>query len=155
MVGKSLEEKEAAAEAKWHRDFRNVEIIRRGSGADTQLGVAGLPRTEGFGQRESRRQVACSDSMHTKTEMYVSNLSPSMELLRALGREKPWETLVLSSHTVHRARILTLLRNLCHLALRQRCRHRVRSRHSRATNDLFPARAACLATKKKPWSCCL
>ena len=58
IPGKTLEEKEAAAEAKWERDLRNVEIRRRGSGDETQLGVAGLPRTQGFRERESRREVA-------------------------------------------------------------------------------------------------
>ena len=68
---KTLGEKEAAAEAKWQRDLRHVEILRRGSGDETQLGVAGLPRTEGFRQRESRRQVTCSDSIHTQTDINV------------------------------------------------------------------------------------
>ena len=72
IPGKNLEEKETAAEAKWDRDLRNVEIRRRGSGDETQLGVAGLPRTQGFRERESRREVACSDSIHSKSEMRAS-----------------------------------------------------------------------------------
>ena len=68
IAGNTLAEKEAAADAKWHRDKRHVDILGRGSGPDTQLGVAGLPRTEGFRAREPRRHMTCSDSIHTKTE---------------------------------------------------------------------------------------
>ena len=46
--GNTLEDKTAAVDAEWHRDLRNSGILRRGSGADTQLGVAGVPRTEVF-----------------------------------------------------------------------------------------------------------
>jgi hypothetical protein len=34
--------------------------------------VAGLPRTQGFRERESRREVACTDSIHSKSEMRAS-----------------------------------------------------------------------------------
>ena len=61
--GKTLEEKEAAALAKWQRDSANPDIVRRGTGIDTQLGVLGVPRTEGFCLRESRRVVSCTDSV--------------------------------------------------------------------------------------------
>ena len=61
--GKNLEEKEAAALAKWQRDFANPDIVRRGTGTDTQLGVLGVPRTEGFRVRECRREVTCTDTL--------------------------------------------------------------------------------------------
>ena len=55
--------------AKWQRDFANPDIVRRGTGADTQLGVLGVPRTEGFRARESRRDVTCTDTIVTSTMM--------------------------------------------------------------------------------------
>ena len=45
--GATLQEKEEAAEAKWKRDISNADIVRRGTGLDTQLGVLGVPRTQG------------------------------------------------------------------------------------------------------------
>ena len=45
--GATLKEKEQAVAAKWHRDLRNLDIARRGTGLDTQRGVVGAPRTEG------------------------------------------------------------------------------------------------------------
>ena len=66
---KSLEERELAAETKWLRDLRNPDIVRRGSGTDTMLGVAGVARTEGDRVRESRREVTCTDTVHTKVQM--------------------------------------------------------------------------------------
>ncbi len=73
-----MEEKEAAAETRWLRDLRNFGIIRRGSGAETQLGVVGVPRTEFFCcVLESRREATCSDTIHSKC-VFVCRLSPSM-----------------------------------------------------------------------------
>ena len=69
IEGATLEEKEAAAAAKWTRDFANADIVRRGTGADTQLGVLGIPRTEGYRYRESARKVTCSDSVHSATDL--------------------------------------------------------------------------------------
>ena len=69
IEGATLEEKEAAAAAKWTRDFANADIVRRGTGVDTQLGVLGIPRTEGYRYRESARKVTCSDSVHSATDL--------------------------------------------------------------------------------------
>ena len=63
--GTSLEQKESNALAKWQRDFANLDIVRRGNGKDTQLGVVGVPRTEGFRTRESSRRVTCTDTVVT------------------------------------------------------------------------------------------
>ena len=71
MEGATLEEKEAAAAAKWARDFANADIVRRGTGADTQFGVLGIPRTEGHRYRESQRHVTWTDSIHSATDMVV------------------------------------------------------------------------------------
>jgi hypothetical protein len=48
IVGATLEEQEQSAAAGWLRDVRNLDIARRGTGPDTQLGVVGVARTEGF-----------------------------------------------------------------------------------------------------------
>jgi hypothetical protein len=69
IQGTTLEQKEVVALAKWQRDFANPEIVRRGTGADTQLGVFGVPRTEGFRARESRRDVTCTDTIVTRSMM--------------------------------------------------------------------------------------
>jgi hypothetical protein len=72
ISGATLEEKEAAAAAKWTRDLSNLDILRRGSGLDVQLGVVGIPRTEGFRVRESKRTVTCADTLHSKLQMEVA-----------------------------------------------------------------------------------
>ncbi|MFM7989439.1 MAG: hypothetical protein ACKPKO_60005, partial [Candidatus Fonsibacter sp.] len=64
-----MEEKEVAALAKWQRNFANLDIVRRGVGADMQLGVIGVPRTEGFCMRESRRDVTCIDTIASTATM--------------------------------------------------------------------------------------
>ncbi|WP_353239605.1 hypothetical protein [Limnohabitans sp.] len=69
IAGRTFEEKEQAALAKWARDYGNPDIVRRGTGTDTQLGVLGVPRTQGYRRRESARQVKCVDSVHGATEM--------------------------------------------------------------------------------------
>ena len=69
IEGATLEDKEANAIAKWNRDFANKDIVRRGTGLDTQLGVLGIPRTEGYRYRESQRLVTCTDSVHGATDM--------------------------------------------------------------------------------------
>ena len=71
IEGATLEDKEANAIAKWNRDFANKDIVRRGTGLDTQLGVLGIPRTEGYRYRESQRLVTCTDSVHGATDMAV------------------------------------------------------------------------------------
>ena len=43
--------------------------MRRGTGVDTQIGVLGVPRTEGYRYRESLREVTCKDSIHCATEL--------------------------------------------------------------------------------------
>ena len=63
IQGTSLELKESVALAKWRRDFANPDIVRRGSGTDTQLGVVGVPRTQGFRSRQSRRDATCADTI--------------------------------------------------------------------------------------------
>ena len=65
----AFRKKEQAAEAKWNRDIGNADIVRRGTGVDTQLGVMGVPRTEGYRGRESNRIVTCSDTIHSKHHM--------------------------------------------------------------------------------------
>ena len=72
IAGATLEEKEAAAVAKWTRDLSSPDILRRGSGLDVQLGVVGIPRTEGFRVRESKRSVTCADTLHSKLQMEVA-----------------------------------------------------------------------------------
>jgi hypothetical protein len=67
--GATLQEKEQTAEAKWNRDIANADIVRRGTGVDTQLGVMGVPRREGYRGRESNRIVTCSDTIHSKHQM--------------------------------------------------------------------------------------
>jgi len=69
IAGATLQAKEQAAEAKWNRDIANVDIVRRGTGVDTQLGVMGVPRTDGYCGRESNRIVTCSDTIHSKHQM--------------------------------------------------------------------------------------
>ena len=69
IEGVTLQDKEAAAAAKWTRDFANADVVRRGTGPDTQLGVSGVPRTQGYRYRESLCQVTCSDSVHTNSEL--------------------------------------------------------------------------------------
>ena len=69
IAGATLQDKEQAAEAKWKRDIANADIVRRGIGVDTQLGVMGVPRTEGYRGRESNRIVTCSDTIHSKRQM--------------------------------------------------------------------------------------
>ena len=54
--------------AEWLRNFATPDIVRHGSGVDAQLGVVGVPRTEGFRPRESRREVACNDAIHSKQQ---------------------------------------------------------------------------------------
>jgi hypothetical protein len=56
-------------EAKWNRDIGNADIVRRGTGRDTQLGVMGVPRTEGYRGRASNCIVACADTIHSKHQM--------------------------------------------------------------------------------------
>ena len=43
-----MEQKEIVALAKWQRDFANPVIVRRGNGADTQLGVLGVHAQKAF-----------------------------------------------------------------------------------------------------------
>jgi hypothetical protein len=69
IAGATLQEKEQAAEAKWNRDIANADIVRRGTGVDTQLGVMGVPRTEGYRGRESNRIVTCSDTVRSNHQM--------------------------------------------------------------------------------------
>ena len=69
IAGATLQEKEEAAEAKWKRDIGNADIVRRGTGLDTQLGVLGAPRTEGYRGRESNRIVTCSETTRSKHQM--------------------------------------------------------------------------------------
>ena len=57
IAGATLQEEEEAAEAKWKRDIGNADIVSRGTGLDTQLGVLGVPRTEGYRGREYNRIV--------------------------------------------------------------------------------------------------
>ena len=65
IAGATLAEKEEAAAQKWARDVANPDVLRRGAGADTQLGVVGVPRTEGYRVRESTRSVTCVDTVNT------------------------------------------------------------------------------------------
>ncbi len=67
IEGNVLKEKEAAAAAKWNRDYANKDTVRRGTGMDAQIGVLGIPRTEGYRYRESLRKVTCKDSIHCGT----------------------------------------------------------------------------------------
>jgi len=69
IEGVTLQDKEAAAAAKWARDFATADVVRHGTGLDTQLGVSGVPRTQGYRYRESLCQVTCSDSVHTNSEL--------------------------------------------------------------------------------------
>jgi len=69
IPGATLAEKEQAATRKWERDVRNPDIARRGTGVDTQLGVVGVPRTEGFRGRESWRTVTSTDTVHSKSRL--------------------------------------------------------------------------------------
>lgn len=43
--------------------------MRRGNGVDTQLGVMGVPRTEGYRGREYNRIGTCSATIHSKHQM--------------------------------------------------------------------------------------
>ena len=43
IEGVTLRDKQKAAAAKWARDFANADVVRRGTGPDTQLGVSGVP----------------------------------------------------------------------------------------------------------------
>ena len=47
IQGRTLEEKEAAALAKWQRDYANPDIVRRGTGTGAQLGVLGVHEPKG------------------------------------------------------------------------------------------------------------
>ena len=78
--------KKEAAEAKWKRDIANADIVRRGTGLDMQLGVLGVPRTEGYRLRASKRSVTCTDSMHSKQQMdsILQNLSEHGATAQAL-----------------------------------------------------------------------
>ena len=69
IAGATLQQKEPAAEAKWNRDFANADIVRRAIGVDTQLGVMGVPRTQGYRGRESNRIATCSDTIHSVQQM--------------------------------------------------------------------------------------
>ena len=94
IEGATLEDKERAAAGKWNRDSANADIVRRGTGADTQLGVLGIPRTEGYRYREFRRHVKCTDSIHCPSDMAVA-----MQNLAEHGKhrqEEPWASLVTS-----------------------------------------------------------
>ena len=82
IVGATLEEKEQAVAAKWLRDPRHLDNARRGTGLDTQLGVVGVARAEGFRARESWREVSCTDTVHSKSRMetvmkYIIRALPS------------------------------------------------------------------------------
>ena len=57
ILGRTYEDIAALALAKWARDYGNLDIVRRGTGTDTQLGVVGLPRTQGHRRRGPARQV--------------------------------------------------------------------------------------------------
>ena len=84
--GATVQDKEEAAEAKWKRDFANADIVRRGTGLDTEFGVLGVPRTEGYRSRESKRSVTCTDSTHSKQQMgaILQNLSEHGATTQAL-----------------------------------------------------------------------
>ena len=69
IQGTTFEQKEAAALAKWQRDFANPDVVRRGVGADTQLAVFGVPRTQAFRTRASRDQISCTDTVLTSSAM--------------------------------------------------------------------------------------
>ena len=69
IAGATIQEKEEAAEAKLKRAIGNADIVRRGTGLDPQLGVLGVPRTEGYRGRESNRIVTCSDTIHSRDQM--------------------------------------------------------------------------------------
>ena len=60
-----MQEKDAAAQ-KSRLDLADADIVKRGSGVDTQLGVVGAPRTEGFRTLESQPSVSCSDTVSSK-----------------------------------------------------------------------------------------
>ena len=62
----TLQETAAAATAKWMRNVYNPDIMKRRMGDAIQLGVSGLPRTEGFRTREAERQATCTDTVHSK-----------------------------------------------------------------------------------------
>ena len=81
-----FQEKEEGAEAKWKRDIGNADIVRRGTGLATQLGVLGVPRTEGYRGRESNRIVTRSDTIHSKHQMdsIMQNLSQHGATAQAL-----------------------------------------------------------------------
>ena len=69
IAGATLKQKEQAAEANWNRDCANADIVRRAIGVDTQLGVMGVPRTQGYRGRDSIRIVTCSDTIHSVQQM--------------------------------------------------------------------------------------
>ena len=78
IAGATLQEKKKKRQKpSGNVKFGNTDIVRRGTGLDTQLGVMGVPRTEGYRGRESNRIVTCSDTIHSKHHMdlIMQNLS--------------------------------------------------------------------------------
>ena len=93
-------------------DLRNPDIMKRGTGVAIQLGVVGVPRTEGVRTRASRREVGCRDTIYSKQQMdngmnALSEHGVTAQALTGSGRSK--------------LQFLTRLRSLCRQA---QCLHR-------------------------------